>query len=261
MSDLRVSLLQADLAWHDAAANRANFQEKIRQLPPTDLIVLPEMFTTGFSMEAAPLAERMDGETVAWMWQMAQERNAVVMGSLIMEEDGHYYNRLLWMRPDGTHAHYDKRHLFRMAGECEAYTPGTQRLVVELNGWRICPMVCYDLRFPVWARNTPVAYDVLIYIASWPDRRRLAWQTLLKARAIENLAYCVGVNRVGTDAKGQAYAGDSAAYNLLGEELTHNEHDEAVTTITLSRQHLEETREKLPWHLDADAFTLHVEQQ
>ncbi|GGK87499.1 amidohydrolase [Rufibacter glacialis] len=259
MTDLRVSLLQLDLAWHDAAANRANFQAKIEQLPQTDLIILPEMFTTGFSMDAPALAEEMDGPSVAWMRQMAQQRDAVVMGSLIIQENGQYYNRLVWMRLDGTYAHYDKRHLFRMAGECEAYSPGTQKLIVEVKGWNICPLVCYDLRFPVWSRNTPISYDVLIYIASWPDRRRLAWQTLLKARAIENLAYCIGVNRVGIDAKGHAYAGDSAAYNLLGEELAHHEHEEAVTTITLSRQHLEETRQKLPWHLDADAFTLGVD--
>jgi predicted amidohydrolase len=258
MSDLRVSLLQADLIWHDAAANRANFQAKIEQLPATDLIILPEMFTTGFSMEAPLLAEEMDGVSMAWMREMAHKQNAVVMGSLIIHENGHYYNRVIWMRPSGTHAHYDKRHLFRMAGECEAYSPGTQKLIVDLNGWKICPLVCYDLRFPVWSRNTPLAYDVLIYIASWPDRRRLAWQTLLRARAIENLAYCVGVNRVGTDAKGHAYSGDSAAYNLLGEELTHHEFEEAVTTITLSRQHLEETRQKLPWDIDADAFTIEV---
>ncbi|WP_181305221.1 amidohydrolase [Rufibacter sp. XAAS-G3-1] len=256
MSDLHVSLLQADLIWHDAAANRANFQAKIEQLPATDLIILPEMFTTGFSMEAPLLAEEMDGASVAWMREMAQKQNAVVMGSLIIHENGQYYNRVLWMRPDGTHAHYDKRHLFRMAGECEAYSPGTRKLIVDLNGWKICPLVCYDLRFPVWSRNTPLAYDVLIYIASWPDRRRLAWQTLLRARAIENLAYCVGVNRVGTDAKGHAYSGDSAAYNLLGEELVHHEFEEAVSTITLSRQHLEETRQKLPWDIDADAFTI-----
>lgn len=256
MTDLRVSLLQSDVHWHDATANRVLFQEKIRQLPETDLMILPEMFTTGFSMEASTLAERMDGESVTWMQQMAQERNAVVMGSLIIQENNQYYNRLIWMRPDGTHAHYDKRHLFRMAGECEAYTPGTERLLVELKGWKICPLVCYDLRFPVWSRNTPLSYDVVIYIASWPNKRRLAWQTLLRARAIENLAYCVGVNRVGTDANGHVYAGDSAAYNLLGEEVAHHEHEEAATTITLSRQHLEETRKKLPWDVDADAFTI-----
>jgi omega-amidase len=254
--DLRVSLVQADLRWHDAAANRILLEEKIRQLPETDLVILPEMFTTGFSMEAAALAEEMSGDSVAWMQQMAEQTNAVVMGSLIIKEEDKYYNRLIWMRPDGTHAQYDKRHLFRMAGETEVYTAGQERLVVELKGWKICPMVCYDLRFPVWARNTPVAYDVLIYIASWPDRRRFAWTTLLQARAIENLAYTVGVNRVGTDAKGHYYSGDSAAYDLLGATLFHAEHQEAVETITLSRAHLEETRTKLPWHLDADSFQL-----
>ncbi|MGV3540511.1 MAG: amidohydrolase [Rufibacter sp.] len=256
MADLRVSLLQSDLHWHDAAANRAMFQQKIQQLPETDLIVLPEMFTTGFSMEAQAQAETMDGDSVAWMREMAQQQNAVVMGSVIIEENGHYYNRLLWVRPDGTLEHYDKRHLFRMAGECDAYTPGKERLIVELNGWKICPLVCYDLRFPVFSRNTPLTYDVVIYIASWPNRRRLAWQTLLRARAIENLAYCVGVNRVGTDANGHTYAGDSAAYNLLGEELVHHELEEAVTTVVLSREHLEETRQKLPWNIDADSFTI-----
>ncbi|WP_192822068.1 amidohydrolase [Rufibacter sp. LB8] len=256
MTDLRVSLIQADLKWHDAAANRALFEEKIQQLPATDLVVLPEMFTTGFSMDAPALAEEMDGPTVTWLKQVAQQTQAVVMGSAIIKDQGNYYNRLLWVRPDGSLETYDKRHLFRMAGECEAYTPGNQKLIVELNGWKICPLVCYDLRFPVWARNTPLHYDVLIYIASWPNKRRLAWQTLLRARAIENLAFCLGVNRVGTDANGHLYAGDTAAYNLLGEELYHSEHEEAFTTITLSRAHLEETRKKLPWDVDADAFTI-----
>lgn len=254
--DLRVSFIQANLFWQDAAANRAQFQEKINQLPPSDLILLPEMFTTGFSMKAQELAEEMDGESVAWMKAMAQKSQAVVMGSLIIKYGDKYYNRLIWMRPDGSHETYDKRHLFRMAGECEAYTPGKERLIVELNGWKICPLVCYDLRFPVFSRNTPLAYDVVIYIASWPNKRRLAWQTLLKARAIENLAYCIGVNRVGQDANGHLYAGDSAAYNLLGEELVHHEHEEALASITLSKAHLEETRQKLPWHIDADTFAI-----
>lgn len=256
MSDLRVSFIQSDLHWQDAAANRAMFQEKIGKLPPSDLILLPEMFTTGFSMNSEELAEEMDGASVRWMKEMAQKQQAVVMGSLIIKDQGNYYNRLIWMRPDGTFETYDKRHLFRMAGECEAYTPGKDRLIVELNGWKICPLVCYDLRFPVFSRNTPLTYDVLIYIASWPDKRRLAWQTLLKARAIENLAYCIGVNRVGQDANGHLYAGDSAAYNLLGEELAHYEHEEALATVNLTRVHLEETRQKLPWNVDADAFTI-----
>ncbi len=254
--ELRVSFIQVDLHWQDAAANRAMFQAKMEQLPPTDLILLPEMFTTGFSMKAAELAEEMDGETVAWMMAMAQEKRAVVMGSLIIKDQEYYYNRLIWMRPDGTFATYDKRHLFRMAGECAAYTPGQERLIVDLNGWKICPLVCYDLRFPVFARNTPLQYDVLLYIANWPNKRRLAWQTLLKARAIENQAYCIGVNRVGQDANGHLYAGDSAAYNLLGEELAHFEHEEAIATITLTKTHLEETRQQLPWHLDADVFEI-----
>ncbi|AKQ46668.1 amidohydrolase [Rufibacter radiotolerans] len=256
MSDLHVSLIQADLHWHNPTANRAMFQHKMEQLPFTDLIVLPEMFTTGFSMDAQHLAEQMDGESVAWMAKMAFHFNAVVTGSLIIEENGRFFNRLIWMRPDGTFSHYDKRHLFRMAGETEVYTPGKKRLIVELKGWRICPMICYDLRFPVWSRNTPINYDVLLYVASWPNKRRLAWQTLLRARAIENLAFCVGVNRVGIDERGHTYAGDTAAYNLLGEELVHHQYDEAISTITLSRDHLQETRHHLPWNLDADAFFL-----
>ncbi|MFC6997151.1 amidohydrolase [Rufibacter roseus] len=254
--DLRVSLIQSDLHWHNVAANRAMFEEKMLLLPETDLIVLPEMFSTGFSMDAPALAEEMNGETVAWMRKMAQAQKSVVMGSLIIKDQGNYYNRLIWMRPDGTFEKYDKRHLFRMAGECETYSPGKERLIVELKGWRICPLVCYDLRFPVFSRNTPITYDVVIYIASWPNKRRLAWQTLLRARAIENLAYSIGVNRVGTDGNGHLYAGDTSCYNLLGEELTHHEHEEAVTTVVLSKEHLEETREKLPWNIDADNFTL-----
>jgi len=208
MNPLKVTLLQAKIAWQDPAANLTHYAGMLENIGPTDLIILPEMFTTGFTMDPATNAETMGGTAVRWMAERAKAHQAVVTGSLVIEEAGEYYNRLIWMRPDGTCATYNKRHLFAMAGEHEHYVAGRERLVVELNGWRICPMVCYDLRFPVWARNDD-AYDLLIYTANWPNRRSYDWNTLLKARAIENQCYVVAVNRVGTDANGHEYNGDS----------------------------------------------------
>jgi predicted amidohydrolase len=199
MSALTVTVVQADLRWHDAAGNREQFTEAIEGLQePSDLIVLPEMFTTGFSMDAPKLAETMEGESVRWMRETAAMSEASVCGSLIIAENRHHYNRFICVSPDGDLRYYDKRHLFRLADEQSHYEPGTEVLIFELNGWRICPMVCYELRFPVWSRNQD-AYDVLIYVANWPNRRHHAWETLLRARAIENLSYVVGVNRTGSD--------------------------------------------------------------
>jgi len=257
---LRVTLLQSGLAWHDAEANRRQFEKLMAPLPgTTDLIVLPEMFTTGFTMAAEQVAEPANGPTVGWLREMAAQTGAVITGSVVTVDAGHYFNRLIWMRPDGTHDHYDKRHLFRMAREHEHYAAGERRLIVELHGWKVCPLVCYDLRFPVWSRNrigADYGYDLLLYVANWPERRRYAWQTLLKARAIENLSYCVGVNRVGQDGKDFNYTGDSAAIDFLGQPMTQPSTSAFVATVNLNRTALDEFRTKFPAHLDADEFRI-----
>ncbi|QCR23745.1 amidohydrolase [Pontibacter sp. SGAir0037] len=257
MQDLTVTIVQTTLHWHDAASNRQMFTDKLATAAPkTDLIVLPEMFPTGFSMEAASLAEEPEGETLAWMQKMAKQHQAVITGSLIVKEGEHYYNRLLWVRPDGSYARYDKRHLFRMAKEHHTYTAGKEKLLVALNGWKICPLVCYDLRFPVWSRNRNNSYDLLLYVANWPKPRNVAWRSLLQARAIENLAYVVGVNRVGTDGNGHPYSGDSAVIHPKGYKLLETTEQEGIHTVTLSWQELKSFREAFPVHLDADDFTM-----
>ena len=258
MADLTVSFVQTTLHWQDAAANRATLDVALARLTrPTDLIVLPEMFTTGFSMAAEELAEPMDGPTVAWLRAHAAAHHAVVTGSVIIEENGHYYNRLLWVRPDGRLSYYDKRHLFTLAGEQHTYTPGQTRLVEEWRGWRICPLVCYDLRFPVWSRNQPAApYDLLLYVANWPAVRRPAWMTLLRARALENVACALGVNRIGTDGLGHDYAGDSALLDAKGNYLVEAGDHGGVFTHTLSRAELDEFRSKFGALNDGDAFEL-----
>ncbi|MET4105586.1 amidohydrolase [Hymenobacter sp. UYP22] len=258
MSDLTVSFVQAALQWHDPAANRREMSRHIDEISiPTDLIVLPEMFTTGFSMEAAALAEPMHGPTLEWMQLVAEARDAVVTGSLIVQDEDRYYNRLLWVRPDGTVSFYNKRHLFTMAGEHHVYTAGTQRLLEEWRGWHICPLVCYDLRFPVWSRNPQEQpYDLLLYMANWPAARRTAWITLLRARAIENLAYTMGVNCVGVDGNGLAYTGDSALLDMRGEYLVEVGNQETSITRTLRRDELTAFRERFPALEDGDAFEL-----
>ena len=249
-------MIQAELAWQDPAANRAVFAAHFRGLAGhTDLIVLPEMFSTGFSMEAERLAEGMDGPTVGWLREEAVALGCAIAGSLIVEEAGRHFNRLVWAGPDGTLLHYDKRHLFRMADEQRHYAAGSRRLTVEYRGWRICPLVCYDLRFPVWSRNRG-DYDLLIYVANWPARRSLAWKTLLRARAIENVCYAVGVNRIGRDGNGAAYAGDSAAVDFLGQTLAGDRGGDFAETAVLDREQLRAYRESFPVHLDADEFAL-----
>ncbi|TPG62426.1 amidohydrolase [Hymenobacter nivis] len=258
-NDLTVTLVQADLHWHDPAANRAMFDELLGPLPaPTDLVVLPEMFTTGFSMDAAGQAETMQGPTVAWLRATAARLDAVVTGSVIIRDGEHFHNRLLWVRPDGTLAHYDKRHLFTFAGEHRTYAAGLGApLVEEWRGWRICPLICYDLRFPVWSRNPAAApYDLLLYVANWPAVRRGPWQVLLQARAIENVAYVAGVNRIGTDGLGHAYAGDSALLNMRGEYLAAPSDAVGCTTRTLIWNELQDFRAKFPALQDGDEFTL-----
>ncbi|HEY0682947.1 MAG TPA: amidohydrolase [Steroidobacter sp.] len=260
MSTLNVTLIQTDLVWHDPEANRRRLQERIAALAgQTDLIVLPEMFTTGFTMEATSVAEIADGPSLSWMREQAAKVDAVITGSIATREGDRYYNRLIWMRPDGAHSTYDKRHLFRMAHEQDHYSAGARRLVVELKGWKILPLVCYDLRFPVWSRNrigTDGAYDMLLYVANWPERRRYAWQTLIKARAIENLSYCIAVNRVGKDINGINYSGDSAVVDYLGQPMTPPSEQEFVTTVQLDKAALDGFRDKFPAHLDADEFQL-----
>ena len=253
---LRVTLVQTELAWQDPAANRHRLAAHFRGLVGhTDLVVLPEMFSTGFSMAAAELAEDMDGPTVDWMREEAAALGCVIAGSLIVRDGGRCYNRLVWARPDGSLEHYDKRHLFRLAGEQEHYAAGSRRLVVALKGWRVCPMICYDLRFPVWSRSRG-DYDLLLYVANWPQRRALAWSTLLRARAIENQSYVVGVNRIGKDGNGTTYAGDSVAVDFLGQPLSSEGGGDRVETAVLDLESLRAYRESFPAHLDADRFEL-----
>lgn len=255
--ELRLTLVQTSLHWHNAAANRQMLTQKLANLTePTDLIVLPEMFTTGFSMDAPALAETMNGSTLPWLAEQAQKQQAVITGSLIIKDGDQYFNRLIWMPPNGDYKYYDKRHLFRMAGETEVYTGGQKKDIFTLKGWRICPLICYDLRFPVWSRNQHNQYDLLLYVANWPEKRSLAWQTLLQARAIENLAYVAGVNRVGEDGNGIAYSGDSVAHEPNGQVIWRQSQIEAIQTLTLSKKTLENYRKTFPAYLDADDFTL-----
>ena len=260
-SDLRVSLIQADTVWRDAAANRTLYGSLVRPLAgSTDLIVLPETFTSGFGNEALDLAENMDGPSVAWLRALAGETGAVVTGSMVIAEGGRVWNRLLWAEPGGGVQWYDKRHLFRMADEHLRYGAGATRVLTAWRGWRVLPQVCYDLRFPVWSRNRAQGegceYDLALYVANWPNPRRYAWQTLLRARAIENLAYVVGVNRVGTDGNGFIYAGDSTALDPLGMPLVELGAQAQVVTVTLSAQALRSHRERFPAFRDADGFVL-----
>lgn len=255
---LNVTIIQPDIVWEDKEANLAHYSHLIGSIEGTkELVVLPEMFSTGFSMAPGRLAESMEGQTVSWMRETAKAHRILLTGSLIIEEAASYYNRIVWMQPDGIYSTYDKRHLFGYAGEDDHYSPGSRKLIVQVKGWRICPLVCYDLRFPVWARNVPGSeYDVLLYVANWPQRRSLAWKTLLQARAIENQSYCIGVNRIGSDANGITYRGDSSVFDPLGEKLWQCTEVEAVHTITLSRKQLEDTRSHLPFLKDADRFLI-----
>jgi len=251
--DISIATIQSPLHWHDAQANRNMFAKRLQEIKEdVDIIVLPEMFTTGFSMSASTLAEKMDGPSINWLQEMAAKMSAVITGSLIIEEGSHYYNRLIWMRPDGTYDHYDKRHLFAMAGEHEHFTAGTERLIVSYEGWRICPLVCYDLRFPAWARNQD-EYDVLIYMANWPDKRARDWKTLIRARAIENQAYTIAVNRIGTDGNGHNYNGDSCVIDAGWDYDLYDAGDrEEIQVTRLSYEHLMEVRGRLPFLKDRD---------
>lgn len=259
MQNLKLSLIQTPLYWEDPEKNLEMFSGKISAIEgPTDLVVLPEMFTTGFSMDPGKVAEPMDGPSVDWMRRIAAEKNCVLAGSLAIAEGGHFFNRFIWMQPDGRFEQYDKYHLFSFAGENRHYTPGKGKLIVELKGWRIMPLICYDLRFPVWSRNRHdqdkgFDYDVLLYVANWPESRSHAWRVLLMARAIENLSYVVGLNRIGEDGNGISHSGDSAVVDPEGENLGNfMPHQEQVETIVIPRCPLEGFRDKFRAWADWD---------
>lgn len=256
MEKLRITTVQSILHWKDVQANLKMFDHQLSHLNDrTDLIVLPEMFTTGFSMEPADVAEKMDGPSVAWMRKKAGETKAVVTGSLILEEGKKFYNRVIWMRPDGTFEQYDKRHLFSLGGEHEVFTAGSKKLVTKWKGWHICPLVCYDLRFPVWSRNVE-GFDLLIYMANWPEKRSTHWRTLIKARAIENQCFVAAVNRVGSDGAGLTYIGDSSIIDYSGSVLYHASEVEGVFTCEISKARLVEYRSKLRFLPDQDRFQI-----
>ena len=255
--NLKITIIQSELYWENADSNRAMFSEKIQNIQGgTDLIVLPEMFSTGFSMNAKNLSEENDGETLQWMISEAKKNNCAITGSVIISENNQFYNRLFFVFPDGSFQEYDKKHTFTLAKENETYSAGKKRLIVDYKGWKICPLVCYDLRFPVWARNTE-DYDVLIYVANWPKERILAWDTLLRARAIENMAYCIGVNRVGFDRNDHEYIGHSAVYDVLGKQISTTFFETEFTeTVVLEKEHIENNRKKLQFLNDRDSFIL-----
>jgi omega-amidase len=283
---LTFTLIQTNLFWEDKAANLAMLQNKIENIKEhTEVIILPEMFTTGFSMQPQFFAETMDGETVEWMRHLAIEKKAIICGSIMISEAGQYFNRFIWMLPNGQYGYYDKRHLFAYAGEDVAYSRGNKRLITQAKGWKINCNICYDLRFPVWSRQSSIPssefneglptpkqlegitsrstsseeaewYDVLLYVANWPDRRINAWKTLLVARAIENQCYVIGVNRVGEDGNGIYHSGSSMVINPMGEVLFHQADDEIVHTFTLDKEKLNDIRIKLPFLKDADDFLI-----
>ncbi len=254
---LQIALIQADLVWENPEQNRKQFSEKIKAISkPVDLILLPEMFTTGFTMQAQHVAETMNGETVAWMKMMASQTNAAIVGSVVISENNCFYNRLLFVEPSGVITIYDKKHTFTLVGEEKVYTSGTKKVIVDYKGWKICPLICYDLRFPVWARNVE-DYDILLYVANWPKPRVTAWDALLKARAIENMSYCIGVNRVGIDGVNSEYSGHSGCYDVLGNLITNiTPSQEETEVVTLEKKHVSRYRNKLKFLNDKDDFSL-----
>ena len=250
---MRITTIQYDIVWEDKVTNLKNLTSKINTIQ-SDVIVLPEMFTTGFTMNPKPFAESMTGKTIQWMKEISLLKDLAICGSIIIEEGGKYFNRFIWVNPDGTIYHYDKRHLF--LNEDQNYTRGDVKLIIEYRGWKICPLICYDLRFPVWSRNSE-DYDILIYVANWPDKRKLAWRSLLVARAIENQCYVIGVNRVG-EGSGLVYSGGTSLINALGEVQYTNSHIEEVFTATLSKYDLDKIRTQLPFLEDKDNFSINL---
>jgi omega-amidase len=253
---MKVALIQTDIIWEDAEKNRENLEKKINSIASDiDLIVLPEMFTTGFSMRPETISETMEGKSVLWMKTLSRIKNTAITGSLIIQEADRFYNRLVFVFPSGEIQYYDKRHLFSLAGEDKVYTSGSSKLIIEYKGWKICPLICYDLRFPVFSRNTE-AYDVLLYTASWPTPRINAWDTLLKARAIENMCYAIGVNRIGFDGNNYPYSGHSQVVDFLGNPMTELTEEQAVLVAELDQQQLLETRSRLGFLNDRDDFQI-----
>ena len=268
MNNLRITLIQTSLHWVDIVANLEMFSQKLAAITqPTHLIILPETFSTGFSMDPEKYAEEVsESKAIAWMHATAKQKNCVITGSLMLKENGRFFNRLIWMQPDGNFQYYNKRHLFALSHEDEAFTAGTEKLTVELKGWKIRPLICYDLRFPVWSKNLldeddNPDYDLLLYVANWPDKRSYAWKHLLIARAIENQAYVAGLNRVGNDGNDNYYSGDSMVMGPLGQVLYHKIQDEDIVTIELEYQQLEVLRKTFPFLKDADSFTLNKKQK
>lgn len=260
MDNLKITVFQGYLFWENIDRNLQNIAIRLSGLrEKTDLIILPEMFSTGFTMRADMLAEPMDGKTMKWMHSIAAQYNCVVTGSIIISDNNKYYNRLIWMRPDGTYECYDKRHLFALGKEHETYTAGDKKLIVELKGWNICPMICYDLRFPVWQRNVNNEYDLLIIIASWPERRIAHWRALILARAIENQAYVIGVNRVGHDGNQVYHSGDSTCIDPNGNVVYYKRDEEDMYTFTINPDEVKKTRRALPFLKDADGFKLDLD--
>ena len=259
MNELNLCLIQTYLHWQDRSANLHHFESVIRHVHHADVIVLPEMFSTGFSMEVERLWDEPEGETLKWMRAMAVQSGAAITGSFIVKHDEAYFNRLYFVMPDGNYHTYNKRHLFTLAGEEKVFTAGTDRLIIDYKGWRIMPLICYDLRFPVWSRNTNEA-DLQLFVANWPERRAMPWSSLLKARAIENMCFVAGLNRIGEDGNGVTHSGDSAVFDELGNEilkLTPNEQD--VQSITLDRAKMLASREKFSFLKDRDTFRINLD--
>lgn len=261
-NSLTITLIQSQLKWEDKKANLEMFQQKIETLEEkTELVVLPEMFSTGFTMTPHGLAETMDGPTVQWMRDIAAKQKIILTGSIIIEEDGKYLNRLIWMLPNGQMGVYDKRHLFTFAGEDKNYSAGNQKLIASVNGFKVNLQICFDLRFPVWARQSPdsnMHYDIMINVANWPSRRSMAWRTLLHARAIENQCYVIGVNRVGEDGNHHYYSGYSQVVDPLGNILYEKSHDEDIYTFTIKKSKIVEMRREFPFLEEADDFIIQV---
>ncbi|REG89683.1 amidohydrolase [Winogradskyella sediminis] len=257
--ELKVAIIQTELTWENPEENRRLLSYKIDAiLSPVDVIVLPEMFTSGFTMNPSAVAETMEGETLNWLRSKAKQRQALIMGSLVISENNKFYNRMVCVEPSGTITTYDKRHTFTLAGEHNVYTAGTEKVILNYKDWKICPLICYDLRFPVWARNTE-NYDLLIYVANWPKVRISAWDALLKARAIENMTYCIGVNRVGQDGNKHHYCGHSVAYDVLGNRMDNlPDNKEATEIVILDKDVITKYREKLNFLNDRDNFSLEV---
>ena len=257
MEKLSVLLIQSDTVWENAEQNRLNYSAKIDSVEEDfDLVVLPELFSTGFTMNPEPVFETMEDDTVKWMKSMAAKKNSAITGSVIIKENDNYYNRLLFVHPSGEIEIYDKRHTFTYAGEDKVFASGNKKLIVNYKGWKICPLICYDLRFPVWSRNLE-DYDVLLYTANWPTPRMVAWTSLLKARAIENMCYCIGVNRVGTDFLGNEFSGYSGVYDVMGEKIsTIQPNEEQLEVVILDKNHIISNRERFQFLNDRDDFIL-----